>query len=202
MLLSLLRMALRKQFYEKMTYVSNWVWLNFQVILECFRMASIISFTFREAVSQFSRLSFLQAYFNISLYRISHTKGWKVMPLFRNIHHNPEFFPDPQNFDPSRFNVGSVAKKGLISNCICFWMDAGCPKTQYFHAIWQRRALLSGNELAKLETLILIHHLLTNFKWEVVGSQNGIQYGPFQFLSMDCQPNFGKNPNMITSDNW
>lgn len=78
------------------------------------------------------------------------------MPLFRNIHHNPEFFPDPQNFDPSRFEVGSVAKKGLsisqiqyfffmilVSNCICFWMDAGCPKTQYFHAIWQRRALLS-----------------------------------------------------------
>lgn len=32
-------------------------------------------------------------------------KGWKVMPLFRNIHHNPEFFPDPQKFDPSRFEV-------------------------------------------------------------------------------------------------
>lgn len=32
-------------------------------------------------------------------------KGWKVMPLFRNIHHNPEFFADPQNFDPTRFEV-------------------------------------------------------------------------------------------------
>lgn len=32
-------------------------------------------------------------------------KGWKVMPLFRNIHHNPEFFPDPHIFDPSRFEV-------------------------------------------------------------------------------------------------
>lgn len=35
-------------------------------------------------------------------------KGWKVMPLFRNIHHNPEFFSDPQNFDPSRFEVGTA----------------------------------------------------------------------------------------------
>lgn len=32
-------------------------------------------------------------------------KGWKVMPLFRNIHHNPEFHPSPHNFDPSRFEV-------------------------------------------------------------------------------------------------
>lgn len=32
-------------------------------------------------------------------------KGWKVMPLFRNIHHNPDFFSDPQKFDPSRFEV-------------------------------------------------------------------------------------------------
>lgn len=32
-------------------------------------------------------------------------KGWKVMPLFRNIHHNSEFFADPQNFDASRFEV-------------------------------------------------------------------------------------------------
>lgn len=35
-------------------------------------------------------------------------KGWKVMPLFRNIHHNPEFFADPQKFDLSRFEVWTV----------------------------------------------------------------------------------------------
>jgi cytochrome P450 len=38
-------------------------------------------------------------------------KGWKVMPLFRNIHHNPDYFPDPQKFDPSRFKV-----IGLVSS--------------------------------------------------------------------------------------
>jgi (+)-abscisic acid 8'-hydroxylase len=32
-------------------------------------------------------------------------KGWKVMPLFRNIHHSPEYFQDPDKFDPSRFKV-------------------------------------------------------------------------------------------------
>ena len=32
-------------------------------------------------------------------------KGWKAMPLFRNIHHNAEYFPEPQKFNPSRFEV-------------------------------------------------------------------------------------------------
>lgn len=32
-------------------------------------------------------------------------KGWKVLPLFRNIHHSPNNFKDPEKFDPSRFEV-------------------------------------------------------------------------------------------------
>nr|GEZ52469.1 GPCR kinase [Tanacetum cinerariifolium] len=36
-----------------------------------------------------------------------------------------------------------------------------------------------GSELAKVEMLILLHHLTTSFRWEVVGENDGIQYGPF-----------------------
>jgi hypothetical protein len=36
------------------------------------------------------------------------------MPLFRNIHHNPEYFSDPQKFDPTRFEV-------WINMVINFW---------------------------------------------------------------------------------
>ncbi|XVE70074.1 hypothetical protein DITRI_Ditri10aG0042500 [Diplodiscus trichospermus] len=67
--------------------------ITYKVILETLRMASIISFTFREAVADVEYKGFLIP------------KGWKVMPLFRNIHHNPEFFTDPEKFDPSRFEV-------------------------------------------------------------------------------------------------
>ncbi|KAI3975316.1 hypothetical protein MKX01_033556, partial [Papaver californicum] len=67
----------------------KWLW----VVLESLRMASIISFTFREAVEDVENKGYLIP------------KGWKVMPLFRNIHHNPEFFHEPQKFDPSRFEV-------------------------------------------------------------------------------------------------
>ncbi|XP_047073062.1 abscisic acid 8'-hydroxylase 2-like [Lolium rigidum] len=72
--------------------------LTHAVIMESLRMASIISFTFREAVADVEYKGFLIP------------KGWKVMPLFRNIHHSPEYFQDPDKFDPSRF------KKALSDN--------------------------------------------------------------------------------------
>ncbi|CAN4122682.1 unnamed protein product [Withania somnifera] len=118
-----------------------------KVVLETLRMASIISFTFREAVADVEYKGYLIP------------KGWKVMPLFRNIHHNPEFFPDPQKFDPSRFE--------------------NAPKPNTFMPFGSGVHACPGNELAKLEILIMTHHLVTKFRWEVVGSDSGIQYGPF-----------------------
>lgn len=121
--------------------------ITYKVILESLRMASIISFTFREAVTDVEYKGYLIP------------KGWKVMPLFRNIHHNPEFFPNPQQFDPSRFEVA--------------------PKPNTFMPFGSGVHACPGNELAKLEMLIMVHHLVTKYRWEVVGSESGIQYGPF-----------------------
>ncbi|KAK8551951.1 hypothetical protein V6N13_120378 [Hibiscus sabdariffa] len=121
--------------------------ITYKVILETLRMASIISFTFREAVADVEYKGYLIP------------KGWKVMPLFRNIHHNPEFFTDPQKFDPSRFEVA--------------------PKPNTFMPFGSGAHACPGNELAKLEMLVVTHHLVSNFRWEVVGSESGIQYGPF-----------------------
>ncbi|KAG8654761.1 abscisic acid 8'-hydroxylase CYP707A1 [Manihot esculenta] len=118
-----------------------------KVVLESLRMASVISFTFREAVSDVEYKGYLIP------------KGWKVMPLFRNIHHNPEYFRDPHKFDPSRFEIP--------------------PKPNTFMPFGSGVHVCPGNELAKLEMLIITHHLSTKFRWEVVGSQNEIQYGPF-----------------------
>lgn len=109
-------------------------------------MSSIISFTFREAVVDVEYDGYLIP------------KGWKVMPLFRNIHHNSEFFADPQNFDASRFEVA--------------------PKPNTYMPFGNGAHACPGNELAKLEMLILIHHLVTKFRWEVEVSK-GVQYSPF-----------------------
>ncbi|KAJ8471834.1 hypothetical protein OPV22_026177 [Ensete ventricosum] len=121
--------------------------LTHKVILESLRMASIISFTFREAVADVVYKGYLIP------------KGWKVMPLFRNIHHNPEFFLEPRVFDPSRFEVA--------------------PKPNTFLPFGNGVHACPGNELAKLEMLILIHHLVTKYRWEIVGHQGEVEYCPF-----------------------
>lgn len=136
--------------------------LTHRVILESLRMASIISFTFREAVIDVEYEGYVIP------------KGWKVMPLFRNIHHNPEFFPDPKHFDPSRFEVA--------------------PKPSTFMPFGNGVHACPGNELAKLEILILVHHLVTKFRWEVVGSQSGVEYGPFPVPQQGLPAKFWKLP--------
>ncbi|WVZ65186.1 hypothetical protein U9M48_014595 [Paspalum notatum var. saurae] len=121
--------------------------LTHRVILESLRMASIISFTFREAVADVEYKGFLIP------------KGWKVMPLFRNIHHNPDNFQDPQKFDPSRFQVA--------------------PRPNTFLPFGSGVHACPGNELAKLEMLVLIHHLVTGYRWEIIGSSDEVEYSPF-----------------------
>ncbi|NP_001267962.1 hypothetical protein VitviT2T_011044 [Vitis vinifera] len=120
-----------------------------KVIMESLRMASIISFTYREAVDDVYYKGYLIP------------KGWKVLPMFRNIHHNPDFFSDPYKFDPSRFEAGALKPNTFMP----FGTGVhSCP----------------GNEVAKLEMLIFIHYAVTKFRWEVVGSKtNGVQYQPF-----------------------
>ncbi|KAK9019251.1 hypothetical protein V6N11_053777 [Hibiscus sabdariffa] len=129
-----------------------------KVILETLRMASIISFTFREAVADVEYKGYLIP------------KGWKVMPLFRNIHHNPEFFNDPQEFDPSRFEVA--------------------PKPNTFMPFGTGVHACPGNELAKLDMLIVTHHLMGSGgirKWDSVWPiSSSCARTPHQILERIC----------------
>ncbi|PKU74080.1 abscisic acid 8'-hydroxylase CYP707A2-like [Dendrobium catenatum] len=126
-----------------------------RVIQETMRVASILSFTFREAVEDVEYEGYLIP------------KGWKVLPLFRNIHHSPENFPDPAKFDPSRFEKS--------------------PKPNTYMPFGNGTHACPGNELAKLEILVFLHHLTTKYKWSISGSKSGIQFGPFA-LPLDGLP--------------
>uniref|UniRef100_A0A6N2L342 (+)-abscisic acid 8'-hydroxylase n=1 Tax=Salix viminalis TaxID=40686 RepID=A0A6N2L342_SALVM len=121
--------------------------LTSRVIQETLRTASILSFTFREAVQDVEFEGYLIP------------KGWKVLPLFRSIHHCADFFPQPEKFDPSRFEVP--------------------PRPNTYMPFGNGVHSCPGSELAKLEMLILLHHLTTTYRWQTVGDEDGIQYGPF-----------------------
>ncbi|XP_062220032.1 abscisic acid 8'-hydroxylase 1-like [Phragmites australis] len=118
-----------------------------RVIQETMRVASILSFTFREAVEDVEYQGYLIP------------KGWKVLPLFRNIHHSPDHFPCPEKFDPSRFEVA--------------------PKPNTFMPFGNGTHSCPGSELAKLEMLVLFHHLATKYRWSTSKSESGVQFGPF-----------------------
>ncbi|KAE9606957.1 putative (+)-abscisic acid 8'-hydroxylase [Lupinus albus] len=118
-----------------------------RVIQETLRVASILSFTFREAVEDVEYQGHLIP------------KGWKVLPLFRNIHHSPDNFKEPEKFDPSRFKAA--------------------PKPNTFMPFGSGIHACPGNELAKLEMLVLLHYLTTKYRWSMESAKNGIQYGPF-----------------------
>ncbi|KAJ7952859.1 Abscisic acid 8'-hydroxylase [Quillaja saponaria] len=137
--------------------------LTNRVIMESMRMASIISFTFREAVYDVEYKGYLIP------------KGWKVLPLFRNIHHNPDFFAEPHRFNPSRFEGTGIKAHTYMpfGNGV-----HSCP----------------GNEVAKLEMLIFIHHLVNKFRWKVVGSDSGVQYAPFPVPHQGLPAKFWKEP--------
>ncbi|XP_059639675.1 abscisic acid 8'-hydroxylase CYP707A1-like [Cornus florida] len=134
--------------------------LTQRVVMESLRMSSIISFTYREAVE------------DVEYNGILIPKGWKVLPLFRIIHHNPDFFTDPEKFDPSRFEVGQ--------------------KPNTFIPFGNGSHACPGNEVAKLEMLILIHHLVNKYRWEVVGDNGGVQYDPFPVPKKGLSAKFWK----------
>ncbi|KAB2617841.1 abscisic acid 8'-hydroxylase 4-like [Pyrus ussuriensis x Pyrus communis] len=113
---------------------------------------NIISFTFREAVED---------------------GEYKVLPLFRNIHHNPEFFVDPHKFDPSRFELGV--------------------KPNTFIPFGNGLHTCPGNEVAKLEVLIFIHHLVNKFSGKVPWWGVGVHYDPFQIPQQGLPAKFWKD---------
>ncbi|KAM0036543.1 putative cytochrome P450 [Helianthus debilis subsp. tardiflorus] len=63
------------------------------------------------------------------------------------VHKNPEFFPDPLKFDPSRYE------------------GAGPPPYTYVPFGGGPR-MCPGKEFARLEILVFMHHIAKRFRWQ------------------------------------
>ncbi|KAG7955770.1 hypothetical protein I3843_11G089100 [Carya illinoinensis] len=126
-----------------------------KVTEETFRRTSISFSVFREAKEDV----------DINGYLIP--KGWKVLAWSRGVHMDPENYPNPKEFDLSRWDnksrsVGSYLPFGLGSRY--------CP----------------GSDLAKLEITIFLHHYLRNYNVERLNPDGPIKYLPLPSPADKC----------------
>ncbi|KAM5555339.1 hypothetical protein ABKV19_023306 [Rosa sericea] len=126
---------------QKMKYSWN-------VAQEVLRMAPPVQGNFREALTDFVFNGF------------TIPKGWKLYWSANLTHMSADCFPEPEKFDPSRFEGKGPAPYTFIP-------FGGGPR------------MCPGNEYARVVTLVFIHHLVTRFKWEKVFPDEKTTVAPF-----------------------
>ncbi|MBA0612686.1 hypothetical protein Godav_013263 [Gossypium davidsonii] len=122
--------------------VNNMPYTN-KVISETLRRATILPWYSRKAAQDFE----------IDGYNIK--KGWSINLDVVSIHHDPETFPDPEKFDPSRFDAPL--------------------KTFSYLGFGSGPRMCPGMNLAKLEICIFIHHLVCKYKWRALEKDDSVQ---------------------------
>ncbi|KAI5059322.1 hypothetical protein GOP47_0025641 [Adiantum capillus-veneris] len=86
-------------------------------------------------------------------------KAWKLYWSTNSTHRNAKYFKEPEKFDPSRFEgVGPV------------------PYT--FVPFGGGSRMCPGNEFARMEALVLLHHLVIRFSWTLVDPNELITVDP------------------------
>ncbi|KAF6152896.1 hypothetical protein GIB67_033467 [Kingdonia uniflora] len=75
-------------------------------------------------------------------------KGWRLLWVTSPTHMDPDIFQEPEKFDPSRFESSSKS----IAKFTYLPFGAG-------------QRICPGIEFARIEVLLVIHHLVTNYRW-------------------------------------
>jgi len=135
---------------------------TWQVVQETMRNQPTIIAGFREAVQDFQYGGF------------SILKGWRLCWAAERSCHNPAYFPDPEKFDPSRFE-GSGPSPFV-------WLPFGAGPR-----------ICLGNEFARTEIAVFLHHIALQFKWEMVDPQEAISINPLSIFKHGMQLNIWKS---------
>ncbi|KAL0306382.1 UNVERIFIED_CONTAM: Taxadiene 5-alpha hydroxylase [Sesamum radiatum] len=87
-------------------------------------------------------------------------KGWQIFWVTSMTHLDDNIFPEPSKFDPARFESPETIPP------YCYIPFGGGPR------------ICPGYEFAKIETLVTIHYLVTQFTWQLCCSDNSYQRHP------------------------
>ncbi|TVU43150.1 hypothetical protein EJB05_09593 [Eragrostis curvula] len=106
-----------------------------------------------------SFVSFRQATKDVFVNGYLIPKGWKVQLWYRSVHMDNEVYPDPKKFNPERWE-GHTPRAGTF---LPFGLGARlCP----------------GNDLAKLEISVFLHHFLLGYKLTRANPNCRVRYLP------------------------
>ncbi|KAF8398589.1 hypothetical protein HHK36_017520 [Tetracentron sinense] len=86
-------------------------------------------------------------------------KKWKLHWSTSTTHMNPDYFLDPEKFNPSRF-------------------EGDGPRPYTFIPFGRGPRMCPGKEFARLEILVFLHNVVNRFKWELVFSDEKINIDP------------------------
>ncbi|KAI3884179.1 hypothetical protein MKX03_013092 [Papaver bracteatum] len=104
--------------------------------------------------------NFREAIVDFNYKGFSVPKGWKLFWSTSSTHKNSDYFSEPERFDPTRFEGKGPAPYTYIP-------FGGGPH------------LCPGKELAKLQILVFMYHVVTKYRWETVLPDEEINLHPF-----------------------
>ncbi|KAK7363236.1 hypothetical protein VNO77_05370 [Canavalia gladiata] len=138
--------------------------LTLQEVRQMEFLSKVIDETLR--IITFSLMTFRKATSDVNINGYLIPKGWKVLVWYRSVHLDHDIYPNPKQFDPYRWN--NVYKAGE------------------FLPFGAGTRLCPGNDLAKLEVTVFLHHFLLNYRLEQLNPKCPVMYLPHTRPKDNC----------------